>query len=86
MILLLHSVSDSTNTTQECAGLANPRTEGSRWDGTYPGSTYHGSCENLTGDVSRFSEEYKTTLRKMYEAQTISFEKSTAGWFMCKPP
>jgi len=37
---------------------------GARYDGTYPGSSYTGSCEGKTGKASTFSEEYKTSLAK----------------------
>ena len=55
---------------------------GSRFDGTYPGSTYVGSCTGLTGSASTFSSGYKTFLRQTWEAQVIAFERGGQGWVM----
>ena len=63
----------------DCAKYLNRRGVGARYDGTYPGSTKVGSCTGLTGSASSFSPEYKTFLRKMWEAQVISYEKGN-GW------
>ena len=63
----------------DCAKYLNGRGVGARYDGTYPGSTKVGSCTGLTGSASSFSPEYKTFLRKMWEAQVISYEKGN-GW------
>ena len=52
---------------------------GSRYDGTYPGSTRVGSCEGKTGDASTFSDDYKTFLGQYWEVQTTVFEMA-AGW------
>jgi hypothetical protein len=47
--------------------------------GTYPGSKKVGSCQNVTGHAENFSSEYKEFLRKMWEAQVVTFELG-AGW------
>lgn len=52
---------------------------GSRYDGSYPGSSRVGSCNGLTGKASSFSSSYKTFLRKYWEAQIVTYEKA-AGW------
>jgi len=52
---------------------------GSRYDGTFPGSSKVGSCTGKTGKASTFSKEYKTFLRKFWEAQVITYEKAQ-GW------
>ncbi|KAG8905671.1 exo-1,3-beta-glucanase [Tulasnella sp. 403] len=49
------------------------------YDGTYPGSTKVGDCAPWTGDGSNFSNQYKTFLRKFWEAQATAFEKGQ-GW------
>ena len=54
---------------------------GARYEGAYPGSTRIGSCQGKTGKWSTFSEEYKTLMRKYWEAQVISYEKAQ-GWIM----
>jgi len=63
----------------DCAKYLNGRGAGSRYDGTFPGSTRVGSCSGLTGKASTFSASYKTFLRQLWEAQTISYEKGQ-GW------
>ncbi|KAH7886065.1 glycoside hydrolase family 5 protein [Phlebopus sp. FC_14] len=63
----------------DCAKYLNGRGVGSRYDGTYPGSTAVGSCTGLTGSASSFSSSYKTFLRQFWEAQVISYEAGD-GW------
>ncbi|KAJ7167407.1 glycoside hydrolase family 5 protein [Mycena crocata] len=63
----------------DCAKYLNGRGVGSRYDGSYPGSQRIGSCTGLTGAASTFSYNYKTFLRKFWEAQVISYEKGQ-GW------
>jgi len=63
----------------DCAKYLNGRGIGSRYDGTYPGSTFVGNCSGLTGSASTFSSSYKTFLRQMWEAQVQTFEKGQ-GW------
>jgi len=65
----------------DCATYLNGRGVGSRYDGSYPGSTYVGSCTGLTGSASTFSSSYMTFLRQFWEAQVISYEKAD-GWLM----
>lgn len=72
-------VGEWTPATTDCAKYLNGRGVGSRYDGSYPGSTRVGSCTGLTGSASTFSSSYKTYLRKMWEAQTMSYEKGD-GW------
>ncbi|KZT73339.1 glycoside hydrolase family 5 protein [Daedalea quercina L-15889] len=64
----------------DCATYLNGRGIGARYDGTYPGSTYVGSCDGLTGSASTFSDSYKTFLRQFWESQTIAFESGAQGW------
>ncbi|KAH7930933.1 glycoside hydrolase family 5 protein [Leucogyrophana mollusca] len=63
----------------DCATYLNGRGIGARYDGSYPGSSYVGSCTGLTGSASTFSSSYKTFLRQFWEAQVISYEKGD-GW------
>jgi len=63
----------------DCAKYLNGRGFGSRYAGTFPGSTAVGSCSGLTGRASTFSASYKTFLRKFWEAQVQAFEKGN-GW------
>ncbi len=64
----------------DCAKSLNGRGLGSRYDGTFPGSSRVGSCVGLTGSASTFSPEYKTFLRKYWEAQVIAYERGAQGW------
>ncbi|PCH42165.1 glycoside hydrolase family 5 protein [Wolfiporia cocos MD-104 SS10] len=64
----------------DCAKWLNGRNVGARWDGTYaPGAPVLGSCEGYTGNMSSFSDEYKTFLRKYWEAQ-VQIGESIQGW------
>ncbi|EKM61608.1 glycoside hydrolase family 5 protein [Phanerochaete carnosa HHB-10118-sp] len=72
-------VGEWTPAPTDCATYLNGRGVGARYDGTYPGSTFVGSCDGLTGSASSFSSSYKTFLRQYWEAQVITFEKGS-GW------
>jgi len=63
----------------DCARYLNGRGIGSRYDGTFPGSSRVGSCTGLSGKASTFSASYKTFLRKFWEAQVQTYEKGQ-GW------
>ncbi|PVF96087.1 putative EXG1-exo-beta-1,3-glucanase, major isoform [Serendipita vermifera] len=63
----------------DCAKYLNGRGVGARYDGTYPGSSYVGTCAPFTGSGANFSSSYKAFLRRFWEAQVTSFE-SNAGW------
>jgi len=72
-------VGEWTPAPNDCAKYLNGRGIGSRYDGSFPGSTRVGSCTGLTGKASTFSQSYKTFLRQFWEAQTITYEKGR-GW------
>ncbi|CAG7853839.1 Glucan 1,3-beta-glucosidase 2; AltName: Full=Exo-1,3-beta-glucanase 2; Flags: Precursor [Serendipita indica DSM 11827] len=61
------------------AQYINGRGVGARYDGSYPGSTYVGSCSGFSGSGATFSQSYKTFLRRFWEAETQAFERG-AGW------
>ncbi|KAL5494766.1 hypothetical protein ACEPAI_228 [Sanghuangporus weigelae] len=63
----------------DCAPGLNGRGMGARYDGTYPNSTFVGSCDGLTGSAETFSDEYKAFMRRFWEAQTTSYETGI-GW------
>jgi aryl-phospho-beta-D-glucosidase BglC (GH1 family) len=73
-------VGEWTPAMTDCAKYLNGRGVGSRYAGTYPGSTAVGSCNGLTGSGSTFSPSYKKFLRQIWEAQVISYEKVADGW------
>ena len=62
-------VGEWTPASTDCAKYLNGRGVGSRYDGSFPGSTRVGSCTGLTGPASSFSSSYKTFLRQFWEAQ-----------------
>ncbi|EAU92553.1 exo-beta-1,3-glucanase [Coprinopsis cinerea okayama7 len=64
----------------DCARYLNGRGVGSRFEGTYPGSSHIGSCRSFTGPASGYSQSYKNFLRQFWEAQTIAFERGGDGW------
>jgi glucan 1,3-beta-glucosidase len=72
-------VGEWTPAMTDCAKYLNGRGVGSRYDGSFPGSTRVGSCTGLTGSASSFSSSFKTFLRQMWEAQVQTFEKGQ-GW------
>ncbi|KAJ3508611.1 hypothetical protein NLJ89_g5658 [Agrocybe chaxingu] len=72
-------VGEWTAAANDCARYLNGRGVGSRYDGSYPGSTRVGSCTGLTGRASTFSAAYRTFLRQYWEAQVQTFEKGQ-GW------
>ena len=72
-------VGEWTPAPTDCAKYLNGRGRGARYDGSFPGSSFVGSCSGKTGPRSTYSSAYKTFLRKYWEAQTITYEKG-AGW------
>ncbi|KZP25280.1 glycoside hydrolase family 5 protein [Athelia psychrophila] len=72
-------VGEWTAAATDCATYANGRGVGSRYDGTYPGSTKVGSCTGLTGKSSTFSSSYKTFLGQYWQAQVEAYEAGQ-GW------
>ncbi|VDC03463.1 unnamed protein product [Peniophora sp. CBMAI 1063] len=74
-------VGEWTTAMTDCAKYLNGRGVGSRYDGSYDGESAVGSCSGKTGSISQLSSSYKTFLRKMYEAQTSTFEQGS-GWIM----
>ncbi|KAE9390725.1 glycoside hydrolase family 5 protein [Gymnopus androsaceus JB14] len=74
-------VGEWTPAMTDCAKYLNGRGIGARYDGSYPGSSYVGSCTGKTGSAASFSSDYKVFLRQSWEAQVITYEK-VAGWIM----
>ncbi|KAH7930932.1 glycoside hydrolase family 5 protein [Leucogyrophana mollusca] len=72
-------VGEWTPASTDCAKYLNGRGVGSRYDGSYSGSSGVGSCTGKTGSASSFSSSYKTFLRQFWEAQVITYEKGE-GW------
>ncbi|WFD03919.1 glucan 1,3-beta-glucosidase [Malassezia obtusa] len=65
----------------DCAPGLNGRFLGSRYEGTFPGSTRRGSCKNRTGNAENFSSGFIANLRKNWAAQADAYEQGL-GWIM----
>lgn len=74
-------VGEWTPAPTDCAKYLNGRGVGSRYDGSYPGSSAVGSCNGKTGSGSNFSSSYKQFLQQMFDTQRKSYERGT-GWIM----
>ncbi|EKM84058.1 hypothetical protein AGABI1DRAFT_51741 [Agaricus bisporus var. burnettii JB137-S8] len=72
-------VGEWTPAANDCAKYLNGRGVGSRYDGSFPGSSRVGSCTGLTGKASTFSSSYKRFLRQFWEAQATAYEQGQ-GW------
>lgn len=61
------------------ARYLNGRGVGARYDGSFSGAPYVGSCGPKTGSATGFSADYKAFMRKNFEAQTSAYEQGS-GW------
>ncbi|KAI1796836.1 glycoside hydrolase [Ganoderma leucocontextum] len=77
----LYTVSGEwSNAVTDCAKWLNGRGVGARWDGTWqPNQPTFGSCDGWTGNMSTFSDGYKTFLRKYFESQ-VAIGEAVQGW------
>ncbi|KAF8992513.1 glycoside hydrolase superfamily, partial [Cyathus striatus] len=74
-------VGEWTPAATDCTKYLNGRGVGAHYDGSYPGSTYVGSCDGLTGNTSSFSQDYKEFLHRYWEAQVITYiYEHGQGW------
>jgi len=63
----------------DCAPWLNGRGVGARYDGTYPGSSFVGSCEGKAR-IQDWEDWYKDDVRGFIEAQLQAYEGVTNGW------
>jgi glucan 1,3-beta-glucosidase len=69
-----------TGALTDCAKWLNGLAKGARYDGTFEGSSYIGSCDGkYEGTVAGLSDDDKTNIRQFIEAQLDAYE-SAAGW------
>ncbi|KAH9945165.1 glycoside hydrolase [Epithele typhae] len=69
-----------SNAITDCAKWLNGRGVGARWDGTWQaGQQTFGNCDGYTGNMSTFSDDYKTFLRKYFESQ-VAIGEAVQGW------
>jgi len=72
-------VGEWTAAMTDCASALNGYLIGARYDGTYPGSTYVGSCADINF-IETWSQNLKDDTRGYIEAQMETFEKVGQGW------
>ncbi|EKM58378.1 glycoside hydrolase family 5 protein [Phanerochaete carnosa HHB-10118-sp] len=73
-------IGEWTTAPTDCAMWLNGRGVGARWDGTWQsGQPTFGSCDGWTGDMSTFSDDYKTFMRQYYETQ-VAIGEAVQGW------
>lgn len=63
----------------DCAVALNGWERGARYDGTFPGSPYVGSCKGMN-DLQTWSQGFKDDTRWYIETQMDVFEANTQGW------
>jgi glucan 1,3-beta-glucosidase len=69
-----------TGALTDCTKWLNGKDRGARYDGTFEGSSYVGSCDGkYTGTVANLSGDYKNNMRRYIEAQLDAFEMAS-GW------
>jgi len=69
-----------TGAITDCAKWLNGLGKGARYDGSFEGSTYHGSCDGKhTGTVAGLSSADKSNVKRFINAQLDAFEKAS-GW------
>lgn len=72
-----------SNAVTDCAKWLNGRGVGARWDGTYQsGQQTFGSCDGWSGNMSSFSDDYKTFLRKYVTAPYSSNTKNQGAVYL----
>lgn len=72
-------VGEWSNAITDCARYVNSRNQGSRYDGSYPGSTRIGSCKGKSGSGANFSQDYKNYLKQIFDTQRNVYETGS-GW------
>lgn len=63
----------------DCAPWLNGRYQGHRFDGSFPGSWFIGSCAGR-GNIGTWSQAMKSYYRRYIEAQMASYQSRTQGW------
>ncbi|TFK47802.1 glycoside hydrolase family 5 protein [Heliocybe sulcata] len=72
-----------TTAMTDCATWLNGRNVGARWDGSMNTGQTFGSCDGYSGDSSTWSSDYKTFMRRFWEAQ-VDVSEAASGWiFWC---
>lgn len=72
-------VGEWTAAMTDCAPALNGYGIGARYDGTYPGSKFVGSCDGKSW-IDTWDQTFKNDMRGYVEAQLDVFERQTNGW------
>jgi len=72
-------VGEWTGAQTDCAKYLNGYKVGARYDGTFPGSSYVGTCADKN-NIESWSQQLKDDTRGYIEAQLDTFEKHANGW------
>ncbi|KAJ5911584.1 glucan 1-3-beta-glucosidase A [Penicillium subrubescens] len=73
-------VGEWTGAMTDCAKYLNGKGIGSRYDGTYQGSTALGSCDGkAVGNIDTLTGDERTNIRQFIEGQLDAYEKGN-GW------
>lgn len=72
-------VGEWTAAETDCAPYLNGYGVGARYDGSYPGSSFVGSCSGVS-DISTWDSTKRGDVRGYIEAQLQVFEAHTRGW------
>ncbi|CZT46812.1 probable EXG1 Exo-beta-1,3-glucanase (I/II), major isoform [Rhynchosporium secalis] len=72
-------VGEWTGAMTDCAPALNGYGIGARYDGTYAGSPFVGSCADKN-DIANWNQTFKDDMRGYIEAQLSAFESQTQGW------
>ncbi|KHJ35732.1 putative glucan -beta-glucosidase precursor protein [Erysiphe necator] len=72
-------VGEWTGAMTDCAIALNGYLTGARYDGTFPGSKFVGSCQDKN-QISNWDQTFRDDMRRYIEAQLSAFETHTQGW------
>ncbi|MCJ1253674.1 exo-1,3-beta-glucanase [Lignoscripta atroalba] len=72
-------IGEWTAAMTDCAAALNGYGIGARYDGTYPGSRFVGSCANINF-IETWDQTLKDDTRGFIEAQLEVYEQYTRGW------
>ncbi|KAK5134596.1 hypothetical protein LTR08_006252 [Meristemomyces frigidus] len=72
-------VGEWSSAMTDCAAALNGYGVGARYDGTFPGSSYVGSCGGINS-IETWTQVFKDDTRGYIEAQMETFERQTQGW------
>jgi len=72
-------VGEWTGAETDCAKYLNGYGIGARYDGSYPGSFYVGSCATKS-NIAAWDDTQRNDVRQYIEAQLTVFEERTNGW------